>query len=163
MAKSEMHRRKPHRPSQELWSGDSAESSAARVQMDNQPRKPLSPFLNLHRSGLCGLFWAGFLAPLPLEDAFVLRWKHWSQLDGLLFPAGVLGAVCKEDKGHDVQPRACGLQEAARPRPTYLQLLVVEFSGGVVQGSAVRVLPQEPLAVTRLLTEDARLFTFAFQ
>jgi hypothetical protein len=48
-------------------------------------------------------------------------------------------------------------------RFTYFQLLVVEFSGGVIQGSAVRVFPQEPLAVTGLLTDDARLFTFAFQ
>lgn len=48
-------------------------------------------------------------------------------------------------------------------RSTYLQLLVVEFSGGVIQGSAVRILPQEPLAVISLLTDDAGLFTFAFQ
>lgn len=48
-------------------------------------------------------------------------------------------------------------------RCTYLQLLVVEFSGGVIQGSAVGIFPHEPLAVTRLLTEDARLFTFALQ
>lgn len=40
---------------------------------------------------------------------------------------------------------------------------MVEFSGGVIQGSAVRVLPQEPLAVTSVLTDDTRLFTFALQ
>lgn len=49
------------------------------------------------------------------------------------------------------------------PRSPYLQLLVVEFSGGVIQGSTVRVFPQEPLAVSSLLTDDARFFTFAFQ
>lgn len=45
----------------------------------------------------------------------------------------------------------------------YLQLLVVEFSGGVIQGRAVRVLSQEPLAVVGLLIDKAGLFTFAIQ
>lgn len=62
-----------------------------------------------------------FLAHLSFQDAFVLRWKHWSQslplkLDGLLFPAGVLGVVCKEDKVHDLQPRVYRLQDTSDPQ-----------------------------------------------
>lgn len=39
---------------------------------------------------------------------------------------------------------------------------MVEFSGGIIQSSAIRVFSHEPFAVAGLLTDNARFFTFAF-
>lgn len=56
-----------------------------------------------------------------------------------------------------------GLQEALdHSHVPYLQLLVVEFSGGIIQGSTIRVFSHEPFAVTGLLSDNARFSTFAF-
>lgn len=56
-----------------------------------------------------------------------------------------------------------GLQEALDHKHVpYLQLLLVEFSGGIIQGSTICVFSHEPFAVAGLLTDNARFFTFAF-
>lgn len=78
---------------------------------------------------------------------------------------GLSPALCERGQSAQSDPTLPGQQEALDPQLQllYLQLLVVEFPGGVVQGGAIRVFSHEPFAVAGLLTDNARLFTFAFQ